>query len=266
MKKKYYRQYHRRLTVFLAAAGTAALMAGCGQGETVSTGAQVQTQEQTADAADGDLVTENTAEDNKPEENTADAGTSETAATQKNPTSDKRNTAEEQIGMDEETWQQLTEELLEENGMDTSVLESGRSTRGCTFDLPEGFEESQDVNNLYVTERYPLDSSMIYYDVRDGDASMQLMTEEMFREQVEEEFSLAYGEDIAINIDDFENIKIDGYPTFRIQCRYQVDGIEITQLEYIINADKTYVITYSQTSDCDRMEEYEASADTISVK
>lgn len=34
----------------------------------------------------------------------------------------------------------------------------------------------------------------------------------------------------------------------------------------LINADKSYVITYSQTGDYDRMEEYEASAETIRVE
>ena len=40
----------------------------------------------------------------------------------------------------------------------------------------------------------------------------------------------------------------------------------MTQLEYAINADKSYVITYSQTEDYDRMEEYEASAETIRLE
>lgn len=256
LKRKHYRKYHRCLTVFLAAAGTAALMAGCGQNEAVDVDAQAQSEEQTSDAADGDLVTGDMAA----------AGTSETAATQKSPTSDKQDTAEEQVEMDEETRRQLTAELLEENGLDTSVVEAERSTRGCTFDLPEGFEESQDIDDLYVTARYPLDTSMIRYAVMDGDISLQLMTEEMFKEQVEENFSLTYGEEIKVNIDNYEAVKIDDYPAFRILCHYQVDEIEITQLEYIINADKTYVITYSQTGDNDWMEAYETSAATISVK
>jgi hypothetical protein len=45
-----------------------------------------------------------------------------------------------------------------------------------------------------------------------------------------------------------------------------VGEIEITQLEYAINADKSYVIIYSQTGDYDRMEEYEASAETIRLE
>lgn len=173
---------------------------------------------------------------------------------------------EEPIEIDEETRQQLTAELLKENEMDVSVAEDGRSTGSCTFDLPEGFEESQDVDNLYVTARYPIDTSMIYYEVMDGDISLQLMSEEMFMEQAKESLSQAYGEEIELHMDSYESMKIDDYPAFRILCHYDAEGIEITQLEYVINADKTYVITYSQTSDYDWMEAFEASAATISVK
>lgn len=192
--------------------------------------------------------------------------TEDSAATQENAEPEQRNLADKQIEMDDETRQQLTAELLEENEMDVSVVEPVRSTTGCTFEIPEGFEESQDVDDLYVTARYPLDTSMIYYEVLEGDISLQLMTEEQFKEQAEEDFSLQYGEDIMLDIDSFESVKVDGYPAFRIVCHYEADGIRITQLEYLINADKTYVITYSQTSDYDWMEAYEVSAATIRVK
>ena len=95
---------------------------------------------------------------------------------------------------------------------------------------------------------------------------MQLMTEENFKEQTQESLREIYEEDIEINVDSFESIKIDGYPAFRILCHYQVENIQITQLQYAINADKSYMVIYSQTGDYDRMEEYEASAATIHIK
>ena len=39
----------------------------------------------------------------------------------------------------------------------------------------------------------------------------------------------------------------------------------MTQLEYAINADRSYMVIYSQTGDYDYMEAYEASAATIQV-
>lgn len=236
MKEKYIEKKRGRLLPLLAMAGTAMMLFGCGADEAVSTGAQAQ--ESFGSSEDS---------------------TAQTAVLQ-------QKAAEQQSEMDEEIRQQLTAELLEENELDISIIENERTTRGCTFDIPEGFEESEEVDNLYVTARYPLDTSMIYYEVMDGDASLQLMTEEMFKEQAEENLRQAYGEETRIDIDSYESVKISGYPAFRILCHYETDSIKITQLEYIINADKTYAVTYSQTSDIDWMEAFEASAATIKVK
>lgn len=245
MGKKQSYKYHRYPAVLLASAGLVLFLIGCGQDRAVS--ADLQVQGETIPAPD----TIDTAEDTTIQDSAAP---------------ERKNTAEEQIEIDDETRRQLMIELLEENGLDASVVKSEKSTGGCTFDLPEGFEESQEADNLYVTSRYPLDTSMIYYEVMDGDISLQLMTQDMFLEQVEESFRQMYGDDIKVIIDSYESVKIDGYPAFRILCHYEADGIKITQLEYIINADKTYAITYSQTSDYDWMEAFEESASTISVK
>lgn len=241
LKRKSVGKYCGRLPLFLIMASAAVMLAACGQEEAVST--DVQTQVVSVDVQEPNMEGRSVP--------SQEATASPDAY---------------YLEMDEETREQLMTELLEENEMDMSVVESKRSTRACTFDLPEGFEESQDVDHLYVTARYPLDTSMIYYEVMEGDISLQMMTEDFFKDQAKEGLYQTYGVDIELNIDSYKSVKIDGYPAFRILCHYEVDGIKITQLEYIINADKTYVVTYSQTSDYDRMEEYEASAATIHVK
>ena len=218
--------------VLILTIGTLLLITGCGKKEAV------ETQAQTADTAEQvTLLT--------PEQTSASIA---------------------QMEIDEETRQELTAELLEENDMDTSVMEPKRTTKGCTFDLPEGFEESEEMADVYVTGRYPIDASSIYYTAMDQDTSLQLMTQETFTEQTQESLRQTYEEDIEVSVDSFESMKIDGYPAFRILCHYQVEGIQITQLAYVINADKSYMVIYSQTSDYDRMEAYEASAATIHVK
>lgn len=261
MKKEYDNHKFRRMPLLFVMTGIMMMLAGCGQDEAVS--ADAQTQETVADTADS------TGTGTIPEASgdAADGtGTASAVDRQNDIEPTQVNTGEQHTKMDEETRQQLTAELLEENELDMSVVESGRTTRDCTFELPEGFEESQEVDGLYVTSRYPLDASMIYYAVMEQDTSMQLMTEELFKEQAEENLKLAYDEDIEVNIDSFESVNISGYPAFRILCHYQADGIEITQLEYAVNADKSYTVIYSQTNDYDWMEAYEASAATIKVK
>ncbi|MBP3475280.1 MAG: hypothetical protein J6K48_03045 [Lachnospiraceae bacterium] len=236
------------------------MITGCGGSEAVHTSAEAQEEENITESDTG----EENAEGGKAEENAGEESTGEDAQTDVN--EEKTNATVAQVEIDEETKNELAIELLKEQEMDTSVLENTRATKGCTFTLPDTFEESEDMPGMYVTKRYPIDASTIYYVALDQDVALQLMTEETFKEQAESDFRQAYNEDIEVVIDSFERIRIDGYPAFRILCHYEVNGIEITQLEYAINADKSYVITYSQTGDYDRMEEYEASAETIRLE
>lgn len=174
--------------------------------------------------------------------------------------------SEEELEIDEATRAELTAQMLQENELDMSIIDSAESTRGCTFTLPEGFTESEDVPGMYMTKRYPIDASLISYMEVDKDISLQLMTEESFLAQMHADFRQLYDTDIEVDLKSYEKIEISGYPAFRILCSYIFEEVEITQLAYVINADKSYVITYSQTEEYDRMEEFEASAATIQVE
>ena len=46
--------------------------------------------------------------------------------------------------------------------------------------IAEGFEEAEDMPGMYVTKRYPIDASTIYYIEMNKDIALQLMTEETF--------------------------------------------------------------------------------------
>ncbi len=242
---------NRKKALLLAAGESLCLICGCGD-ETVHTSAESQNEE----------TEESAAED-------MSADTAETTAD-----GDETTDVPEEAGpddgvqpeLDEETVNELTKELLQENELDISVVENTKATKGCAFSIPEEFTESEDMPGMYVTEGYPIDASTIYYTVREKDISLQLMTQEAFEEQAEENFRQVYNQEIDFVIDEFERIDIEGYPAFRILCHYQLDDIMITQLEYVINADKSYVITYSQTNEYDRMDEYEASAATIRLE
>ncbi|MBD5445336.1 MAG: hypothetical protein HDR29_07275 [Lachnospiraceae bacterium] len=117
-----------------------------------------------------------------------------------------------------------------------------------------------------MSEHYPVDVSTIYYKEKEIDISLQLMTEDTFTDHMKKELKKLYDSEVEIKVDTFEKITIDDFPAFKIICSYSYGDVKITQLEYIINADKSYIIIYSQTDDYDRMEEFKASAETIQVK
>ncbi len=242
---------HGKKVKCLILALCAAVLVGCGDKEAVHTSAE-------ASGAEAEL-----SEDGEDE---AETGQEEASDENEGAEPAPDTSFMAPVEMDETLKNQLAEELLQENEMDISVVESAPVTKGCSFTLPEAFSESEDIEGMYVTRRYPIDASTIYYVALGRDVALQLMTEETFKAQAEENFRKEYGEEIEVTIDSFESIRIDGCPAFRILCHYEVGDTQITQLEYAINADKSYVITYSQTSDYDRMEEYEASAETIHLE
>lgn len=234
-------RWKRRVGSILLLTGMAAwTLTGCGKEEAVHTSA-VQEEEESM-------------------------GAQETEATEAEESAEPTSASVAQAEIDDEMKNELTIELLEENQLDTSVVENTRNTTGCSFSLPEDFAEAEDQPGMYVTGRYPIDASTICYAELEQDISLQLMTEETFRQHMEEQFAAAQEEAEGLSIDSFDKIELDGYPGFRILCRYTIGSVEITQLEYIINADKSYVIIYSQTGEYDRMEEYEASAATIRLE
>ena len=252
----------RRKTGCLLFAICATVLMGCGDGEAVHTSADIPAEQEVSSG-----------EEDQEEQEDSEAEESGGAAEEYTGTGQGQDEAAAVDGsfmapveMDETLRTQLTEEMLQENEMDVSVVESAPVTKGCSFTLPEAFSESEDIEGMYVTRRYPIDASTIYYVALGGDVALQLMTEETFKAQAEANFLKEYGEEIEVHIDSFERIRIDGCPAFRILCHYQMGDTQISQLEYAINADKSYVITYSQTSDYDRMEEYEASAETIHLE
>lgn len=243
----------RKIGALFLLLGMLGMVSGCGEEEAVHTNAGVEADQTEKDLESSEIAA---AEEIGEEISEGEALHSE---------EDSEEEAEE-LTVEEPLKSQLTAELLEENALDTSVVENTRVTKGCTFALPEGFEASEDVEGMYVTGRYPIDASSIYYVQMDQDMALQLMTQESFREHTQDTFKELYGEEVELMVDSFEQMKIQGYPAFKILCHYQVEDVKVTQLAYVINADKSYVITYSQTSDYDRMEEYEASAETIQIE
>ena len=160
----------------------------------------------------------------------------------------------------------LAAEALRENGIDPKLAENRIMTFGINFDIPEGFAPDQERANMWVTKRYPIEASNIIYAELDPDYTLQLMNTEYFEEIISKAFLTSGGDDIKVDITEFEQIEIDTIPAFRIKAEYNVADTHIKHLIIAINGSKTYVIIYTQTDEYDRTDLFEASAATISVK
>ena len=58
---------------------------------------------------------------------------------------------------------------------------------------------------------------------------------------------------------------MDGIPAYKIRTTYETDENSIQQLTYLVLAEDTYTITYSQSEDDELMADFEISDGTIKL-
>lgn len=137
--------------------------------------------------------------------------------------------------------------------------------RCCALLIPAGYVPSEEVEGMYIHERSPLDSSNIYYTVSEGDKEGKLskqLTKDAYEQMVENAFS-EEGWEIDLHVEAFEKIDMEGIPGYKIRSSYEIDDSEIEQLTYLILAEETYTITYSQMADDELMADFDISGDEI---
>lgn len=164
--------------------------------------------------------------------------------------------------------------VLSEDGQNTDYIEmkefelkgqteekSGDEVSCCAVLIPTGYHESEEIPGMYIHERSPLESSNVYYTVSEGNGDGKVsrsLTKDSYRETMEEAFREA-GQEVELEIESFEEIDMEGIPGYKIRSSYAVEEGEIEQLTYLILAEDTYTVTYSQMSDDELMVDFEIS-------
>lgn len=136
-----------------------------------------------------------------------------------------------------------------------------------TCELPRGFRAYQDEEGLYVHKNYPTDLSTISYVISESDEDITQMKQEEFTDLLEADYYDAYGDNVEIQIEEYDHIEVDGRNGLRIKFEYEFKGVEYEQLMCAIyNGDETHILNYTQEKDGKWMEEFEKSADSISLR
>lgn len=128
----------------------------------------------------------------------------------------------------------------------------------CAVLIPASYRESENIPGMYIHNRNPLDSSNIYYTVSEGGEDGMVstaLTREIYEKTLEEAYEEA-GQPVDLVIESFEEIDMEGVPGYKIRSAYQVNEGKIEQLTYLIVAQDTYTITYSQMSDDELMADF----------
>lgn len=129
----------------------------------------------------------------------------------------------------------------------------------CAIMIPEGYHKSENNEGMYVSDIYPLDASNVYYTIQESDkdgAISDSLTREEYKETIEKAYS-ELGDSISIDIDEFEKGDIQSVPVYKIRSHYYLDNNELQQLAYIVMAQQTHVITYTQMGDDDLFADFD---------
>ena len=130
----------------------------------------------------------------------------------------------------------------------------------CAVLIPSGYQESDEIPGMYIHEKSPLDYYNVYYSVSEGTEGRvsEELTADSYQRTLKEAYQQA-GRNVDITIDSFEKIDMDGIPGYKIRSTYNIEDGQIEQLAYLILADETYTVTYSQMSDDELMADFEIS-------
>lgn len=132
---------------------------------------------------------------------------------------------------------------------------------GCI--LPKGFKETE-YPGEYLYKTYPKDVSSINQVISESTENPTNMTKEEYVEKMEKEYFDAYGEEVKVNITQYDKIMVDGRPGLWIMYDFEFKGEEYNTLAIILyNGVETNYITYLEGPGADWMDKFVESAKSI---
>ena len=183
----------------------------------------------------------------------------------------------------------LAAALLTLDAIDVFAQEDLPEADWCSFVIPPEFVPGPE-RGLFINRNHPMESSTIRYSVYDNGKDVvltnrqrqevsigipgnmvtdepELLTREVYEETVSAAYNSKYGQNVGFAVESFDNIKVDGYPGFKIVSSYKAEDEEtIHQTVYmLISKYKVFTVTYQRAEDDDCNEQFELSANTIHV-
>lgn len=133
--------------------------------------------------------------------------------------------------------------------------------------VPDEFTQST-TKGLYFGKDYPQDGSNIYiYSSAKSENFEEEMRggQESFVDYLKAAYYKQYQVEPEITLNVYRQVMISNHVAYEIELSYEYDQKEYYQLEYIIDADKTYYVAYSQIGPNDWMDAFRESAQSIVV-
>lgn len=130
--------------------------------------------------------------------------------------------------------------------------------------LPKSFRALDGEEGVYVSRDYPKDTSTVTYVIAESDENISDVSQDEFREMMEADLLDAYGDQVSINITNYQKIKVNRRSGLRIDMEYMLKGTEYRQTAVMIyNGDESHIIYYTQEKDGKWADEFENSISSL---
>jgi len=150
----------------------------------------------------------------------------------------------------------------EESDDDEDEVEVAESEGTLVFDVPEGF--TYDAESMQYLSTSEDEVANINYITNPNDGSFHDTTSAMMEEALEETLTGVYGETIDLTMTKWDSIEVDGYEAIQYQVEYLFSGIEVVQMQVIVNGtDNLHFVTFTYLEQEGYADEFEACVDSF---
>lgn len=130
--------------------------------------------------------------------------------------------------------------------------------------LPKSFRALDGEEGVYVPRDYPRDISTVTYVIAESEDNISDVSQEEFQEMMEADFLDAYGDQVDINITNYEKINVSKRSGLRIDMSYEFKGEEYEQIAVMLyNGNESHIINYTQEKDGKWKDEFESSISSL---
>ena len=136
-----------------------------------------------------------------------------------------------------------------------------------SFQLPESFQDSS-TKGLFLSKNYPEDMSNIYVYEEEAYADFDLTMrdgQEEFVSNLQDAYQVQYEETPEITVLAYEQCPIAGRNAYKIELSYSLRESDYYQLEYVIDAEDTYYIAFTQIGEIDYGSEFASCLDSLHI-
>lgn len=127
---------------------------------------------------------------------------------------------------------------------------------------PTSFTAGEDGSSWYAPD-YPSDGSCITIHTAATNPQFASYTAENVKQALETSYKTSLDADIAVTMDEFAFTTVVGFNALRMQYHFTYRDIEMTCLQYLIAADRTYTVSCIQVAEAQWMTEFEAVVSSL---